>query len=112
MCHYVQLSKIQGMKSISKPRLPIEIYTFQEIISTNDYRKESSFFLESFAPLPNLTLTPAMLIVNPWMAGETEMTAFAGEGQEIFMLTIRALHPRKAVVQVATFQAAGNDLLK
>jgi len=25
--HYVQLSKIPEMKSISKPRLPIEIYT-------------------------------------------------------------------------------------
>jgi len=46
------------------------------------------------------------------MAGGTEMTALAGEGQEIFMLTIRALHPGKAVVQVATFQVAGNDLLE
>jgi hypothetical protein len=36
------------------------------------------------------------------MAGGTEMTALAGEGQEIFMLTIRAFHPGKAVVQVAT----------
>ena len=40
------------------------------------------------------------------------MTAFAGEGQDIFMLTIRALHPRKAVVQVAKFQVADNDFLK
>jgi len=40
------------------------------------------------------------------------MTALAGEGQEIFMLTIRALHPCKAVVQVATFQVAVNDLPK
>ena len=46
------------------------------------------------------------------MARGTEMTAFAGEGQEIFMLTIRAFHPGKAVVQVATFQVAGNDLLE
>jgi len=28
------------------------------------------------------------------------------------MLTIRAFHPGKAVVQVATFQVAVNDLLK
>jgi hypothetical protein len=28
------------MKSISKPRLPIEIYTFQEFMSTNDFKKE------------------------------------------------------------------------
>jgi len=29
------------MKSISKPRLPIEIYTSQEIMSTNDFRKKT-----------------------------------------------------------------------
>ncbi len=46
------------------------------------------------------------------MAGAAEMTALAGESQEIFMLTIRALHPGKAVVQVAAFQVAGNDLLE
>ena len=40
------------------------------------------------------------------------MAALAGEGQEIFMLAIRAFHPGKAVVQVATFQVAGNDLLE
>ena len=40
------------------------------------------------------------------------MTALAGEGQKIFMVTIPALHPGKAVVQVATFQVAGNDLLE
>ena len=45
-CHYVQLSKIQGMKSISKPRLPIEIYTFREIISTEE--EEVLIQLESF----------------------------------------------------------------
>jgi hypothetical protein len=46
------------------------------------------------------------------MAGGTEMTALAGKGQEIFMLTIRAFHPGKAVVQVATVQVAGNDRLE
>jgi hypothetical protein len=46
------------------------------------------------------------------MAGGTEMTALAGEGQKIFMVAIPALHPGKAVVQVATFQVAGNDLLE
>jgi hypothetical protein len=34
------------------------------------------------------------------MAGRTEMTALAGEGQKIFMVAIPALHPGKAVVQV------------
>ena len=46
------------------------------------------------------------------MAGRTEMTALAGEGQKIFMLAIPALHPGKAVVQVATVQVAVNDLLE
>ena len=40
------------------------------------------------------------------------MTALAGEGQKIFMVAIPALHPGKAVVQVATFQVAVNDLLE
>ena len=40
------------------------------------------------------------------------MTALAGEGQKIFMAVIPALHPGKAVVQVATFQVAVNDFLK
>jgi len=38
--------------------------------------------------------------------------ALAGEGQKIFMMAIPALHPGKAVVQVATFQVAVNDLLE
>ena len=46
------------------------------------------------------------------MAGGTEMTALAGEGQRIFMLAIPALHPGKAVMQASAFQAAVNDLLK
>ncbi len=46
------------------------------------------------------------------MAGRTEMTAFAGEGQKVFMVAIAELHPGKAVVQVATFQVALNDLLE
>jgi hypothetical protein len=46
------------------------------------------------------------------MAGGTEMTALAGEGQKIFMVAIPALHPGKAVVQVSAFQVAVNDLLK
>jgi hypothetical protein len=39
-CHFMHLAKIPGMKSISKPRLPIEISTFREIMSANDYRKK------------------------------------------------------------------------
>ena len=46
------------------------------------------------------------------MTGGAEVAALAGEGQEIFMLAIRAFHPGKAVVQVGTFQVAGNDLLE
>jgi hypothetical protein len=46
------------------------------------------------------------------MAGGAEMTALAGEGQKIFMVAIPALHPGKAVVQVATVQVAVNDLLE
>ena len=38
---YANAAKIQEMKSISKPRLPTEIYTFREIVSTDDYTKES-----------------------------------------------------------------------
>ena len=34
------------------------------------------------------------------------------KGQKIFMVAIPALHPGKAVVQVATFQVAVNDLLE
>ncbi len=59
-CHYVQLSKIQGMKSISKPRLPIEIYAFQGIMSTEEFRKESLFlFRKSISPLI-LTASPTL----------------------------------------------------
>ena len=46
------------------------------------------------------------------MARGTEMTALAREGQKIFMAAIPAFYPGKAVVQVATFQVAVNDLLK
>ena len=46
------------------------------------------------------------------MAGRTEMTALAGESQKIFMVAIPAHHPGKALVQVATFQVAVNDLLE
>jgi hypothetical protein len=34
-CHSTHLAKIQGMKSISKPPLRMEIYTYQEIFSTH-----------------------------------------------------------------------------
>ena len=34
------------------------------------------------------------------------------KGQKIFMVAIPTLHPGKAVVQVATIQAAVNDLLE
>ena len=46
------------------------------------------------------------------MARGTEMTALAGEGQKIFMVAIPALHPGKAMLQVATVQVAVNDLLE
>jgi hypothetical protein len=41
-----------------------------------------------------------------------KVVALAGEGQKIFMVAIPAHQPGKAVVQVATFQVAGNDLLE
>jgi hypothetical protein len=50
-CHSPHLAKIQGMKSISKPRLLIEIYTSLEFLSTDDFRKKPLFFFEKF-PLP------------------------------------------------------------
>lgn len=40
------------------------------------------------------------------------MTVLAGEGQEIFMMAIPALHLSKAGVQVLAFQVAVNGLLK
>jgi len=46
------------------------------------------------------------------MAGGTEMTALAGEGQKIFMMAIPALYPGKAVVQAATIQVPVNDFLE
>jgi hypothetical protein len=46
------------------------------------------------------------------VAKGTEMTVRAGGGQNIFMVLIPALHPSKAMVQVATFQVAVNGLLE
>jgi hypothetical protein len=46
------------------------------------------------------------------MAGGAEVAVLAGESQKMFMAAIPTLHPGKAVVQVATFQVAGNDFLK
>jgi hypothetical protein len=45
-CQSLQLAKIQGMKNISKPRLPIEIYTFHVTLSTDDFKtiSEEIFF--------------------------------------------------------------------
>jgi hypothetical protein len=39
-CHFIHLAKIQGMKSISTPRLLVGIYTFWKIISFDEYRKK------------------------------------------------------------------------
>jgi len=46
------------------------------------------------------------------MVGGTEMTVLPGEGQEIFMVAIPALHPGRTMVQASAFQVAVNDLLK
>ncbi len=51
MCQFMHLAKIQGMKSISKPRLRIEISIFQEIMSANGYR-EKMLFSWSFQMIP------------------------------------------------------------
>jgi hypothetical protein len=40
-CHYVELSKISKMKSISKPLLPIGICTLCQNLSPDDYRNKS-----------------------------------------------------------------------
>jgi hypothetical protein len=37
-CQYPHLVKIPKMERIFKPRLPFEIYTFQENISSDDFR--------------------------------------------------------------------------
>jgi hypothetical protein len=46
------------------------------------------------------------------MAGWTEMTALAGECQEIFMTAIFTFHTGKAVVRVAAVEVPVNDILK
>jgi hypothetical protein len=40
-CQSPHPAKFQGMKNISNPRRPIEIYTFSEMISADDFRKHS-----------------------------------------------------------------------
>jgi len=52
-CQSPTLAKIRGMKSISKPRLPIEIYTICQILSPEETRKEPLFSRGRFALLPN-----------------------------------------------------------
>ena len=46
------------------------------------------------------------------MAGRTEMAALAGDGKNIFMMKIPALHSAKAVVQLTKMQVAVYDLLE
>jgi len=41
-CQFPHLAKIQEIKSISKPRLPIEIYTVCQNLSTEDSNKDST----------------------------------------------------------------------
>lgn len=38
-CHFTNLAQIREMDIVSKPRLPIEIYTFREIMSTDEFRR-------------------------------------------------------------------------
>ena len=40
-CHSMHLAKIPEMKSISKPRLPIEIFTICQELSLEEYRKKA-----------------------------------------------------------------------
>ena len=49
------IAKIPEMNDISKPRLPIGIQIFRKVMSTDDYRKNFSFFQGIFVLLPNLT---------------------------------------------------------
>jgi hypothetical protein len=46
-CQSLQLAKIQGMESISKPRLRFEIYACEEILSTGDWSIEGLSFFPS-----------------------------------------------------------------
>jgi len=39
-CQSRNFGKSCGMKSISEPRLPIEMYTFSQNLSTGDFRKK------------------------------------------------------------------------
>jgi hypothetical protein len=39
-CHSMHLAEMPRMKRISKPRLPIKIYSFQEIMSTEEFQEE------------------------------------------------------------------------
>jgi len=66
-CQSLHLAKIQGMKSISKPRLPIEIYTFQEIMSTEEQEEVLVFLRKSRPPAK---FKPYTYQVNTWNHGE------------------------------------------
>jgi len=88
------------------------LYTGSEKIPPQDLRDAEDEMPEGNLP-EHLGTEPFPEFHRPLlMAGGTEMTAHAGEGQNIFMVAIPALHPGKAVVQVATFQVAINDLLE
>jgi hypothetical protein len=67
-CQSPHLGKIQGMKSLSEPRLPIEIYIFKQIMSTIEFRKKRLPFWE-FAPKP-LNLPPSPTNTHRTKVGE------------------------------------------
>jgi hypothetical protein len=89
---------------------PIRSRTGSEKVTAEDFRDAEDDM--SVGNLPEHVGTePFPEFHHPLlMAGRTEMTALAGEGQKIFMVAIPALHPGKAVVQVAIVQVAVNDL--
>jgi hypothetical protein len=57
-CHFIHLAKIQGMKSISKPLLLVEIYASQEIMSTENLRKNSLCRLIRGQPITHFHKAP------------------------------------------------------
>jgi hypothetical protein len=75
----VELSKIQGMKSISQPRWPIEIYTFWQNLLIGHFRKEHSIWhllntLHKEMSFLSISLPPYGIFNHFWVAPLAGMT--------------------------------------
>jgi hypothetical protein len=69
----MHLANIPEMKSISKPRLPIEIYTFQEIMSTEEFRKKC-FLVRLYTCCKRKYLLNLDLEIKPFPKGVLEIS--------------------------------------